>query len=84
MNPLSNGAGFAGYRKEVILDASGYSSFAIHCRNQGQYKNYELLLRQNGETDHQNKPYYTSFFQVKSNEVNGLNCEVNRFICVCI
>lgn len=64
LNPLPNGAGFAGYGKRVTLDISSFNVIAIHCRNQGQYKHYEFLLRQKGETDKDGKPAYTYYFEV--------------------
>lgn len=66
LNPLPNGAGFAGYGKNVTLDISHFSMISVHCRNQGQYKNYEFLLRQKGETDKDGKPAYTYYFEVRN------------------
>lgn len=70
LNPLPNGAGFAGYGKKVTLDASEYNTVSIHCRNQGQYKNYEFLLRHKGETDADGKPSYVYYFEVSDRSID--------------
>ncbi|KAJ8960930.1 hypothetical protein NQ318_020230 [Aromia moschata] len=63
LNPQPCGAAFAGIRKIVDLDISGYEAISLEVRGRGQYKGYEFVLRHKGQAG-SDAPSYVYFFEV--------------------
>lgn len=67
LDPQEGGACFAGVKKSVQLNLTGYHNISLNVKSQGQYKGYEFCLRDRGLTGVK-APAYCQFFQV--NETN--------------
>lgn len=69
LNPQPNGAGFAGVRKRINIDLSGFKNIEITCRAQGQNNHYKICLRHRGQNSNMDLSY-EQFFLVKSFKMN--------------
>lgn len=69
LNPQLNGAGFAGIRAIGNYNLTGKNKLQIHCRGQGQYNGYKVVLRHKGLNE---EPSYSfeQYFQVSQRNIN--------------
>lgn len=67
LNPQANGAGFAGIRAIGRYNLSGKNKLQIHCRGQGQYSGFKVVLRHKGLNE---EPSYSfeQYFQAPKDE----------------
>ncbi|KAJ0181773.1 hypothetical protein K1T71_002495 [Dendrolimus kikuchii] len=67
LNPQLNGAGFAGIRIIKAYDLTGYSKLQLHCRGQGQYNGFKVILRHKGLNEEPNYSF-EQYFQAPKDE----------------
>lgn len=63
LNPQPCGAALAGIKKNVSLDLRKFKTISLKLKGQGQYKGYELFLKQNGSSE-KDFPNYVHYFEV--------------------
>uniref|UniRef100_A0A2S2QWY7 NADH:ubiquinone oxidoreductase intermediate-associated protein 30 domain-containing protein n=1 Tax=Sipha flava TaxID=143950 RepID=A0A2S2QWY7_9HEMI len=63
LNPLPNGACFAGVRVPTQLNLAGYHHVVFSCKTTGNATTYKIVLRHNGLND-EPYPTYEQKFQV--------------------
>lgn len=61
LNPQPNGAGFAGVRKPMNFDLSGFKNIEITCRGQGQNNHYKISLKHRGQNSNEDLSYEQFF-----------------------
>lgn len=63
LNPQPCGAALAGMKKNVTLDIRKYKFISLKVRGQGQYRGYEIFLKQKGSSV-DDFPNYVHYFEV--------------------
>ncbi|KAJ8921050.1 hypothetical protein NQ315_015846 [Exocentrus adspersus] len=65
LNPLPSGAAFAGVKKDLYRDISRFSSIILRVKAQGQFRGYEVFLRETEDPDTK-FPSFVHYFKAPS------------------